>query len=120
MNFYLDDSLASKSLEALLVKSGHRALRSQQANLLGANDARHLGYAIGAHLITLTSDWEDFEDLHQLILIAGGTHPGIITVRFENDKTRDMRPAQIVRALSRLERSGIPLSSELIILNHWR
>src|SRR5262245_536286 len=107
MNLYIDDNLADKSLEAMLVKDGHVVVRSHQAGLLGASDAKHLGYAIRAKLIALTSDREDFKDLHELVLTAGGNHPGIVVVRFDNDPTRDLKPKQMVKALSKLERSGM-------------
>jgi predicted nuclease of predicted toxin-antitoxin system len=120
MKVYLDDNLADKSLEAMLIKGGHAVVRSAAAGLLGASDPRHLAYAIRAGLVMLTSDWEDFEDLHHLILAAAGTHPGILTVRYESDPTRNMRPHHIVKALGKLERSGAILRNDLIVLNHWR
>jgi predicted nuclease of predicted toxin-antitoxin system len=120
VNVYLDDNLADKLLEALLIKSGHTVIRSSAAGLQGASDPRHLAYAIQAELVTLTSDWEDSEDLHQLILAAGGAHPGIVTVRYSNDPTRNMKAHHIVKALSKLERSGAALGNDVTVLNHWR
>jgi predicted nuclease of predicted toxin-antitoxin system len=120
MNLYLDDNLADRSLETLLVKAGHMVVRSHHVGLLGATDPRHLAHAIRAGLVTLTSDWKDFEDLHQLVLAARGSHSGIVTVRFDNDPTRDLKPKQIVKALGKLERAGTPVVNDLIVLNHWR
>jgi predicted nuclease of predicted toxin-antitoxin system len=120
MNLYLDDNLAGKMLDLLLTKAGHNVVQSHGANLSSATDPKHLTYAIGASLILLTNDWEDFEDLHVLVLAAGGSHPGIITVRYDNDSGRDMKPAQIVKAIGKLERSGMTTTNELVILNHWR
>jgi predicted nuclease of predicted toxin-antitoxin system len=120
MKLYLDDNLAGKGLEAHLVKAGHSVVRSHQAGLLGASDARHLAHAIRIGLVALTNDWKDFEDLHYLILAAVGRHPGVITVRYDSDPSRDMKPTAIVKALGKLESSGIPLANELVMLNHWR
>src|SRR5580765_800367 len=99
MNFYLDDNLAGLTLEALLVKAKHTVVRSHQANLLGARDPIHLAYAIRASLISLTRDWEDFQDLHKLIVAADGNHPGIVAVLFDNNRATDMTPKDIVKAL---------------------
>ena|SRR5579862_1232840 len=120
MNLYLDDNLASALLEVLLGKAGHVVERSHHAGLMGSSDPRHLAHAIRAGLVSLTSDWEDFEDLHYLVLAAGGRYPGIIAVRFDNDPTRDLKPKEIVKALGKLQRSNLPLTNDFVILNHWR
>jgi hypothetical protein len=120
MNIYLDDNLADKSPSALLKKAGHSVVRPIEVGLDGQSDARHLTHAVDKRLVFLTSDRDDFRDLHFLILAASGSHSGIMVVRFDNDTTRDMRPKHIAGAVGKLERSGIPLSNELVTLNHWR
>ena len=55
-----------------------------------------------------------------MLRTATGRHPGIFTVRKDNDKSRDMKPADVVRAIRNLEAAGIPIPDELHILNHWR
>jgi predicted nuclease of predicted toxin-antitoxin system len=120
MKFYLDDNLTGKNLAAMLVKAGHSIVRPIDVSLSGNSDARHLQYAIEHSLVSLTSDRRDFRDLHYLILAAGGKHPGILVVRFDNDPTRDMRPKHIVSAMGKLQRSGFSTASQLIILNQWR
>ena len=42
---------------------------------------------------------EDFTLLHDLVLLAGGHHPGILVVRRDNNPIRDMSPGAIVRAI---------------------
>jgi hypothetical protein len=37
-----------------------------------------------------------------------------------NDPNRDMKPKHIVGALGKLERSGLALGDDFIVLNHWR
>jgi predicted nuclease of predicted toxin-antitoxin system len=120
MNIYVDDNLADKALTALLKKAGHSVVRPIEVGLDGRSDASHLTHAIDKSLAFLTSNRDDFRDLHFLIRTAGGSHPGIMVVRFDNDTTRDMRPKHIVGAVGKLERSGIPLGNELVTLNHWR
>jgi hypothetical protein len=40
--------------------------------------------------------------------------------RRDNNRSKDMKPADIVRAVSRLLASGLPLDNEMYALNHWR
>jgi len=87
---------------------------------MGASDARHLEYAIRQGLTGLTSDLRDFRELHQLVLTAGGSHPGILVVRYDNDPKRDMKPKHIVAAIAKLARSGAPVVNQFIVLNQWR
>jgi hypothetical protein len=54
------------------------------------------------------------------VLTAGGGHPGILIVRFDNNPTRDMKSKDIVTAIGKLERSGTPLADQMIVLNQWR
>lgn len=63
---------------------------------------------------------EHFEELHNLVLAAGGHHPGIFVICRENDPTRDLTRRGIVQAIANLLASGIPLADGFHILNHWR
>jgi hypothetical protein len=65
----------------------------------------------GGHDVSIPSD---------LVQASGGTHPGIMLVHLDNDPTRDLTPKGIATAVAKLESSGVPLSSELHVLNHWR
>ncbi len=120
MNIYLDDNLTERTLAALLVRAGRTVVRPADVGLTGAKDPRHLNHAVRAGLVFLTADDDDFRDLHDLILGAGGIHPGILLVRYDNDPKRDMKAVHIVRALRRLEQAGLDTTSQLVILNHWR
>jgi hypothetical protein len=68
----------------------------------------------------LTRNHDDFEDLHVLIQATHGRHPGILAIRSDNDPSRDMKDAEIVRAIRNLEQSGSPIANEFHIVNHWR
>jgi hypothetical protein len=68
----------------------------------------------------LTNDRYDFEDLHDLVLAVGGSHPGILLVRFDNDARRDMQAKHIAVAVSKLEKSGMATTDQVIVLNQWR
>ena len=52
--------------------------------------------------------------------MAKGTHPGILIVRRDNDRRRDLTPRGIVTAISHLVAANVPIENEFIILNHWR
>ena len=41
-------------------------------------------------------------------------------MRLDNEARRDMKDRDIVRALGNLERAGVPVANEFIVLNHWR
>jgi hypothetical protein len=120
MNLYLDDDTAKAALVARLKKSGHRVTVPGDASLIGAADPRHLLHAVRHGLILLTKNHDDFEDLHELVQATQGRHAGVIAIRLDNDPTRDMKDADIVRALRNLEQSSPAIANELHILNHWR
>jgi predicted nuclease of predicted toxin-antitoxin system len=120
MNLYLDDNSIDPLLQSLLRNDGHSVLTPENAALNGASDSRHFTFAIQEGLVILTADSLDFEELHLLILAAGGNHPGILLVRFDNDRKRDMKPRHIAAAVTRLESAGIVLINQLILLNQWR
>ncbi len=120
MNLYLDDDSAKASLVALLRKAGHRVVIPADANLTGVADPRHLIYAVQQDLVLLTKNYNDFEDLHLVVHVTGGTHPGLLVVRLDNDPRRDMKDRDILRAIANLERAGVPIANECHVLNHWR
>jgi hypothetical protein len=43
-----------------------------------------------------------------------------LAIRCDNDPTRDMKDAEIVRAIRNLELSGALTANELHIVYHWR
>jgi hypothetical protein len=120
MNLYLDDDSAKGALVARLRKAGHQVVTPADASLAGASDQRHLLYAVEHDCVFLTRNHDDFEELHRLVQATKGRHTGILAVRFDNDPTRDLKDAEIVRAIRNLEQSGAPIANEFHILNHWR
>ena len=88
--------------------------------LMSASDARVLSLAIAQALPVLTRDAEDFTDLHDLIMTAGGHHPGVLIVRFDNDPRHNLTDRAIASAISKLESSGIPIADQTHVLNQWR
>ena len=120
MNLYLDDDSAKASLVRLLRAAGHQVVIPADVGLAGASDSRHLRHTVRQNQVLLTRNHDDFDDLHLLVKATGGTHPGILVVRSDNDPSRDMKDRDIARAIANLERAGVPVANEFHILNHWR
>jgi predicted nuclease of predicted toxin-antitoxin system len=120
MNLYLDDDSAKGALVARLRQKGHQVVVPADVLLAGVADPRHLLYAVRNALVLLTKNHDDFEDLHLLVQATQGHHTGILAIRFDNDPSRDMKDAEIVRAVRNLEQSGALVANEFHILNHWR
>ena len=120
MNLYVDDNMSKPVLVVLLRKAGHQVTIPADVGTAGIADARHFVHAVGNALVVLTMDHNDFEDLHLVVQATHGQHPGILAVRSDNDVSRDMKDRDIVRAIGNLERAGVPVANEFIVLNHWR
>lgn len=90
------------------------------ANAIGEKDPPQLTRAIIQSKVFLSKNHDDFRDLHLLIVAAGGTHPGIIIIRQDNDPSRDMTTKGIVNAIAKLEASEFDIANQFVILNHWR
>ena len=120
MKLYIDDNLAARALAAILRKYGHDVELPSDAGLVGETDPVHLTYAIRQGRVALTSNHDDFEELHDLILQARGHHPGIVAIRHDNDPRRDLTNRGICLALRNFEGSGVAIPDTFVVLNHWR
>jgi hypothetical protein len=120
MLLYLDDDSVRTVLIRRLTADGHDLLTPTEAGIAGEEDAEHLMCAIRTQRALLTHNYDDFKRLHDLVLLAGGHHPGILIVRRDNDPTRDMSPGGVVRAIRNMIASDVAVSDSLHILNHWR
>jgi hypothetical protein len=116
LDLYLDDCAYDKLFVAHLTAAGHRVVTPAQAGTTGQDDAVHLSYAAARGLALITKDADDFAALHA----ANPMHAGILAVCQDNDPTRDMTHADIVRAIANLETAGVPIAGEYHILNHWQ
>ena len=87
---------------------------------LGCSDPVQLTYAIRENRVVLTANYDDYDELDSLVAESGGSHPGILVVRNENDPARKLTPKGIVVAIRKLEGAGVPIANEYIVLNHWR
>ena len=120
MNLYLDDDSAQALLVRLLTREGHDVQTPADAGRAGQKDPAHLMHAIRTTRVLLTRNHDDFKLLHELVLLVGGHHPGILVVYRDNDPKRDLKPRNIVRAIRNLIAAAAPIADELNVLNHWR
>lgn len=86
----------------------------------GEDDQVHFGFAAANGLAIITKYPADFKALHDL----DQQHSGIFAVYQDNDPSRDMSYAEIVRAIRNLEEAaqqgGPPIQGEFHTLNDWR
>jgi predicted nuclease of predicted toxin-antitoxin system len=121
MRLYLDEDTAAALLVQLLRQDGHDVETPAGTGLMGEWDPVQLTYAIKEDRVFLTRNYEDFEDLHNLVVDVGrGHHPGILVIRRDNSPRRNMAPRDIVRALRNLEAAGVPITDQYIVLNGWQ
>ena len=120
MLLYLDDDSVRTVLIQRLMREGHDLLTPTEAGIAGEEDPTHFMCAIRTGRALLTHNYDDFKLLHDLVILAGGHHRGILIVRRDNDPTRDMSPGGITRAIHNMMTSGVPVPDSLHILNHWR
>ena len=107
MRLYLDDDSASALLSRLLRNAGHDVRLPAEIGMSGENDAVHLMHAVLEDRICLSHNYEDFEDLHDLIVVVQGHHPGILVVRKDNNPKRDLDEKGIVRAIGKFLAAGL-------------
>jgi len=120
MNLYLDDDSVTPLLIRLLRHTGHDVQVPRDVGLMGSHDAAHLRQCVQTGRVMLTHNHSDFQFLHALLVDAQGHHPGILVVRRDNDRKRDLTPSGIVRALTNLLAAGVTVADQLHVLNHWR
>lgn len=122
MKLLLDENISDRHLAARLRAQGHDPVLAPDAGLLSTTDPRVFLWAIAQGLPVLNRDFEDFTDLHHLIVAAGGRHPGVLVVRFDGDPRHNLTDRGIAGAVKKLESSGvpIPIPVRIHILNQWR
>jgi predicted nuclease of predicted toxin-antitoxin system len=120
MLLYLDDDSVRGILIRRLKAEDHDVLTPKDMGSSGEVDPVHFMCAIRTGHVLLTHDHGDFTVLHDLVLLAGGHHPGILVIRRDNDPTRDMSPGAVVRAIQKLTASNLAIPDAVHVLNHWR
>lgn len=122
LKLYLDDCANSDLLANLLRQAGHEVVRpsDEGVGLIGEDDDIHFAFVAAQSLTLITKNPADFKVLHDL----DSRHAGILAVYQDNDPSRDMSNADIVRAIRNLEeaaqQAGPSIQGEFHILNDWR
>jgi hypothetical protein len=116
LRIYLDDCAYAKDLVLLLRSAGHEVVTPAESGTSGQDDEVHFRFAASRGLVLLTRNCHDFDVLHQ----ANPHHPGILAVYQDNDRSRDMSYADIVRAIANLEAAAVELADGFHVLNVWR
>jgi len=120
MRIFRDENQTHHYLASLLKKAGHVVSGTIDAGMAGASDARQFRHAIEYDVVLLTGDELDFRELHELVLVSGGRHPGVMVISAEKDSSKKMKPKHIVAAIGNLERAAFVMESQLVVLNQWR
>ena len=120
MRLLLDENISDRRLAARLRAHGHDSVLATGVGLLSATDARVFIAAITQAPPVLTRDSEDFTDLHDLIMAAGGHHSGVLVVHFDNDPRHNLTDRGISSAINKLESSGVLIPDRIHVLNQWR
>ncbi len=120
LKLYLDDCANARLLAELLRQAGHTVTRPIDAGLVGADDGVHFAYAAKQGLTIITKNPADFEALHK----ADPRHSGVLAIHQDNDASRDMSDAEIVKAIKNVEDAaqsgGDPIPGMFHRLNDWR
>jgi hypothetical protein len=120
MRLYVDEDSEEELLLQLLRRAGHDLEAPSEIGMVGKSDVVQLRYAIKASRVLLSANHDDFRELDDLIRQAGGAHSGILIIRKDNDRRRDLTSRGIATAISHLLAAGAAIENEFIILNHWR
>jgi|tagenome__1003787_1003787.scaffolds.fasta_scaffold18612820_1 predicted nuclease of predicted toxin-antitoxin system len=120
MRLCLDEDISSRELVQMLTKAGHHVATPLDVDLMGDSDTLQITHAVRDDRVCLTKNADDFEALHNLIVLSGGSHPGVLTVRSNNNARRDMKPRQIVNAIKNVFAVVSTLRNHVFCLNDWR
>lgn len=120
MKLYLDEDIASRHLAQALRKAGNDVVVPADVGQAGKSDTLQFTYAVESDRVMVTGNHRDFEDLHDLIHACHGSHPGVLAVRKDNDRRRDMKPNHILAAIGNFSEMVASVRNHFICLNDWR
>jgi hypothetical protein len=79
-----------------------------------------MAQALREQRVLPSRNYDDFKNLHDLILVSTGHHPGILVIRADNNPRHDLKPRDAVRAIANLEAAAYALADQYVALNHWK
>jgi hypothetical protein len=115
MRLLLDEDSQGRVLVRLLRAAGHDVLTVEEAGLHARSDPEVLADAQRQQRVLLTRNGRDFQALHE----ADPVHSGILVEYQGRDPARNMKEADIVRAIGNLDASGWDLTGQFVALNAW-
>lgn len=121
MRLYVDDDSVDPHLIGLLRRDGHIVQIPADVGMVGSSDQAHLAHAIRDRRAVLTRNSGDFDELHDLVVVAaGGHHEGILVVLFDNNPRNAMSAGDVARAVRNLENANVSIADAYHELNHWQ
>jgi predicted nuclease of predicted toxin-antitoxin system len=120
MRLYLDEDVASRELIRVLTDAGHDVATPRDVDLMGESDVLQLTQAVRDDRVCVTKNASDFEQLHDLVILCGGSHPGIFVLRSDSDRRRDMKAGHVVAAIENIAAILSSVQNRVICLNEWR
>ncbi|MCL5103771.1 MAG: DUF5615 family PIN-like protein [Armatimonadetes bacterium] len=111
----VDEDLESRHLLRLLKSARHDVRTATEEGLDARPDALVLQRAQDSNRALLTRNAKHFRELHD----SGAKHSGILVVYRERNPSKSMSHADVLRALSNLQRAGLDLTGQFVSLNSW-
>ena len=120
LNLYLDDDSDYDLFISLFAKAGHQVVSPRAVGTSGRGDEEHLLFAARNGYVLISYNCDDFLQLHEEFRSSGRSHSGIFGIYRNHDPRKDMKPYDILRAIGRIEQSGLRLEDEFFKLNEWQ
>jgi predicted nuclease of predicted toxin-antitoxin system len=119
LKLLVDEDSQGKLLVNQLKKAGHNIHTVNDVDLRSASDIAVFAYAINHNYVMLTHNCIDFSELAEQILQQGKHHSGLLLIYKDNNPTKDISVAAIIKALKNLQNSKLILIDQTIILNKY-
>lgn len=114
--FYFDEDSADKALVEALHTRGVDVNVPSQVGLMEADDAEQLQWCIRNQRVLITSNVDDFYDLHTQLLRQGGSHPGIVAIQQQSLGIGE-RMRRLLKLWSAV--TAEEMASRIEFLSHW-
>ena len=115
MRLLMDEDSQGRILVRRLREAGHDVLTVKEAGLHAHSDPEVFALARTENRVLLTRNVKDFEALHE----AHAVHPGILVEHQDRDPAKNMKEADIVRAIGNLQASGWSPAGQFVAINAW-
>lgn len=114
--FYFDEDSTDKALVEALRARGVEVCVPSEVGLLEADDLDQLQWCIRNHRVLITSNIDDFYDLHSQLLRQNQSHSGIVTIQQQSLSIGE-RMRRLIKLWSAL--TAEEMVSRIEFLSHW-